>query len=145
MSEPWSTSAFGCGDFQIVVAATTHEALLVISGDRSALGLQRVGDATSVDLSGNGQRIDVRVEHYGKALGELPYCSDVLPSTPPPKPSIARAVSGRAIFTLSGVGREGGYAMTMTLQGVMVRQSNGTLECIPDAMFNEVAVGWLPG
>lgn len=116
-----------------------------MGGDRQALGLQNVGDSVTVDLSGNGQRAGLRVEHYAKPLVEIPYCTDVL-SSPPQTPTIFSPIQGKVNIVLSGAGGQGEtYAVTVTLLGVVVRAPDGTLESISGVTFQNVTVGWSPG
>lgn len=119
---------------------------LVIDAQKDLLGLSQVGDAVAVALSSPpDKKASLRVDTYDGTGGDSHYCNDVVTDTPR-KVGSANAVSGTVRFKLSkAVGQDGRYAIDVALEGVVVKNADGTTETVPDATYTDVGVGWLPG
>ena len=144
----WTASASGCADFTVFSANTNGRRFLVIQARKDELGIAKLGDTVTVDLANKaaGPSTAVNVDNYPQAPLEPPYCSDIGSSGSVALPTESPAVSGTVTFTIAGVGREGGsYAVTVKLQGVVVRNTGGSLEAIPDVTYPSIDVGWYPG
>jgi hypothetical protein len=130
----------------VVASHSTGRRFLVVTANKSELGIASLGESVTVDLASKsvGPSTSVAVDTFARAPQETPYCTDVI--VDPQRPARAIATNGTATFTISAVGREGDlYAVTVTLKGVVVRDAGGVLEAIPDVTYASVGVGWLPG
>lgn len=139
----WSGTASGCGNFTVFAADTSNPRYLVIKASKSELGLGALGSTASVNLAStsNAPSTEVAVDAFSSAPVQ-PYCTDVGAA---PAGFHGRAVQGTVTFTVTSVGRDGGYAIAVVLQGVKVESPYGELEPIPDITYTNVSVGWLPG
>ena len=142
----WSQTASGCSNFTIFASHSTGRRFLVVTAAKADLGIANLGDSVTIDLASTsgGPSASIAVDTFARAPQEAPYCTDIIVDSQ--TPSRAVAAQGTATFTISSIGREGdSYAVTVTLQGVVVRDASGALEKIPDITYASVGVGWLPG
>lgn len=143
----WSGTASGCANFTVYAADTSAPRYLIIRASKAELGLGALGSTATIDLANTSgaPSTDIGVDTYSEPPAD-PYCTDVI-SSPPPTFTHARATSGTATFTVTGVGRDDGtYEISVTLKGLTVLNSMyGELEPIPEITFTKVNVGWLPG
>jgi hypothetical protein len=142
----WSATASGCANFTVYARHSSGRRFLVVTANRTELGLAGLGASVTVDLASKsaGPSTEVAVETFARTPMDVTYCNDIM--VDPQIPSRAGASQGTATFTISGVGREGdAYAVTVTLRGVVVRDASGALEQVPDLTYTNVGVGWLPG
>jgi hypothetical protein len=139
----WNATASGCGNVFVFDGHTTGRKFLVISADKTSLGLSTLGDSATIDLAQGSSAVSLHVDTFQSPPQEAPYCTDIAyPNAE--TPVIANATSGTLTITISSVGREEFYAVDVTLHGVVVSGPNGS-EVIPDTTFRSVGVGWLPG
>jgi hypothetical protein len=139
----WNPQASGCSNVFVFDGDSTGKRFLVISGDRTTLGLKGLSDSYTANL-GAAEPIHVYVDTFTKPPVEPPYCTDIVYADAE-KPVKSRAVQGQATITITSVGRDtDSYAIDVVLKGVVVKGPNG-LETIPDMTFKSVGVGWLPG
>lgn len=143
-TDPWSTTAGGCADFEIVTINVARTKALVMSGSRAALGLDHVGATASVALASPPAGVSVKLFEYATAPTTEQFCTDVFaPPTVPPTTYYPTA--GSATFTLTGVGREGEFMLSVEIHGARLRSSTGLTQSVPDRSFSQVSLGWSPG
>jgi hypothetical protein len=142
----WSTTASGCANFVVYASHTSGRRYLVVQATKDKLGIAALGDTVTIDLASKSASFAAAVyaDTLPKAPAEATYCSDVI--IDPQEPQRSTATEGKVTFTISSVGREGdSYAVTVKLEGVVVRNGFGNPETIPDVTYSAVGVGWLPG
>ena len=141
----WSGTASGCANFTVFAPDTSNPRYLVINASKSELGLGVLGSTATVDLANTSQApsTDVGVDTFASAPAQ-PYCTDIQPS-PAPTSFHSKALQGSVTFSVTAVGRDGGYVLTVARKNVIVRAPDGGFESIPDITYTNVSVGWLPG
>ncbi len=142
----WSPTASGCSNFVVYASHTSNRRYLVVQATKEKLGITNLGDTVTIDLASKGASTmaSVSTDTFPKAPSEATYCSDII--IDPQEPQRSTATEGKVTFTISALGREGDfYAVTVKLEGVVVRNGFGNPEAIPDMTFSSVGVGWLPG
>ena len=140
----WDSKANGCGDFVVYASHSSGTKFLVVDADKKALGIEKIGESSTVDFSTRQNAAKARVDVYSRAPAEAIYCSDII--IDPQTPVSWTAVAGTATFTITSFGREGGYAVTVSLKSVVVQSPDGrSRESVPDLTYSNVFVGWLPG
>lgn len=142
----WSPTASGCSNFVVYASHTSGRRYLVVQATKEKLGIANLGDTVTIDLASKGasSMASVSADTFPKAPSEATYCSDIV--IDPQEPQHSTSSEGKVTFTISAVGREGDfYAVTVKLEGVVVRNGFGNPETIPDVTYTSVGVGWLPG
>lgn len=140
----WAKMATGCQDFTVVVSHASKKRVLVIRGSRRSLGLIKVGDSKTVDVSASVRMLDLEVAVYDAPGGEQHYCNDAVPADAPKKTAFLSAASGTVTIKLTTLRSDHDYAIDVTVSGVTIR--NGPdLETVADVTYSDVHVGWLPG
>jgi len=140
----WAKMATGCQDFTVVVTHASKRRFLVIRGNRKQLGLLKVGDSKTIDVSQSVRVVDLEVALYDGPGGDQHYCNDAVPADAPKKTAFLSAASGTVTIKLTAIKSDHDYAIDVTVSGVTIL-NRGDLETVHDATFSDVHVGWLPG
>jgi hypothetical protein len=144
-SGPFNATANGCANFTVFAGDASGRRFLIIQANKEELGIENVGETRTINLATRsaGASTKVFIDTYDRVPSQQMYCTDSIYE--PYDPVRTDAIEGMVTFTIAGVGRDGGYAVTVTLQGVVVHAATGALESIPDVTYSAVGVGWLPG
>lgn len=139
----WDSVATGCGDFTVVVAHASKRRLLVFHGHRESLGLTKVGDRKTIDLSQPAGELDLELALYDGPGAGGHYCNDV-PTPTPKMTGTFTAASGTVTVELTAMKSKRDFTLTITVSGVTIRKGSD-LEAVPDATYAGVLLGWIPG
>jgi hypothetical protein len=143
-AEHWNTDASGCANFLVYRSHSTGKKFLVLQASKEELGIANYGDTATVSLGPGTHALVVSMDVYARQPSDTHYCSDII--IDPQTPITWTATKGTATVKITGVERDCDcYTVTIELRGVVVRSPSGQLEQIPDMVFKDVRVGWLPG
>lgn len=139
----------GCGQFIVYRWSTAKSECVVVSAEVRQLGLST--SPTTFDLSASNNWLHVTMEVYAQAVPDR-KCDDVIYPNDP-KPEIWTASAGSATITVSSdktpecIGTTAdSFSTTITLRDVVFRSPDGGREVtLPEMVFDNIGVGWLPG
>lgn len=134
----------GCRGLVPFRASGDDTQLRLVDADVVKLGLE-VGKTRTFDLARAPDGLRVSVDVFAKAPAEAPYCTDYIGDAQ--KPITWEAEAGTLYLSIQAPASENGtYRATIRMKDVrLVGPQRGVAGSIPNAVLENVLVGWLPG
>ncbi|MEM1120374.1 MAG: hypothetical protein AAGJ18_07975 [Bacteroidota bacterium] len=139
-----AATALGCGNFYLYKEAPQEKLHLLISGDRDELNL--VTSEKTFDL--DTPTLEVQMLRFGNEIGN--YACDDVANDQGEVIETWTAIRGKVILQITedsiSVDPVGvTYRMTAKLLGMELENDQNEQIAIPEEVFEDVFVGWLPG
>jgi hypothetical protein len=134
----------GCRGLVAFRASADETQYLVVDADVDKLGL-KPGATGTFDLAKAPDGLRVTVDVFDRAEAEAPYCTDY--RVDDQKPTTWVAEGGTVFVTIQAPSTANGtYRASIRMKDVrLVGPQRGVAGSIPNAMLEDVLVGWLPG
>jgi hypothetical protein len=137
----------GCGNVFFHKGTKDGTEFLVVSADKTKLGLPEKGSKT-FDLAKAPDGLTVVVDLWKTAPRFSPYCNDI--SASETREAIWKARKGKVTITFLGpsgkpIDGRGNYRASIKLENVTFEDDSGHQATLKEESITEVLVGWLAG